>query len=88
MRDLRRVVEDKQSRLQELQREIQRLEGQLEVLRPALRVLEEDEAAGEPLRSGQTLPDPKTLRRWPEPVASSAEKAAAGEKGSTPKQFP
>ena len=88
MRDLRRVIEDKQSRVQELQREIQKIESQLEVLRPALRVLEEEEGAEETLRIGQALVDPKVPRRWPESVGVTAEKTAAGEKASTPKQFP
>ena len=83
MRDIGEVVKQKQARLQELRREIQRIEGQLEVLETALRVMEEDDVAS----TGPVLTEPKGLRRWPEAATSSPEKPAAADRPAA-KQFP
>jgi hypothetical protein len=82
MRDLHEVIRQKQTRLQELQNEIGRIEGQLEVLQSAVRVIEEDDTAS----TGPMLAESKGVRRWPETVTSSPEKSLVGEKSA--KQFP
>jgi hypothetical protein len=82
MRDLHEVIRQKQTRLQELQHEIGRIEGQLEVLQSAVRVIEEDDTAS----TGPMLAESKGVRRWPETATSSPEKSLVGEKSA--KQFP
>jgi hypothetical protein len=82
MRDLHEVIRQKQTRLQELQNEIGRIEGQLEVLQSAVRVIEEDDTAS----TGPMLAESKGVRRWPETATSSPEKSLVGEKSA--KQFP
>jgi hypothetical protein len=82
MRDLHEVIRQKQTRLQELQHEIGRIEGQLEVLQSAVRVIEEDDTAS----TGPILAESKGVRRWPETATSSPEKSLVGEKSA--KQFP
>ena len=85
MRSIHEVIRAKEYRLQELDREMQKVQAQLQTLRSAITLLEEDDTAA----SGHSVTDMSDLenRRQPAPVPEK-KPVMAMNAPSSQKQFP
>jgi hypothetical protein len=85
LRNIHEVVRAKEHRLQELDREMQKVQAQLQTLRSAIPLLEEDDSAG----LGHSVTDMSELegRRQPASVADK-KPVVAMNAPSSQKQFP